>query len=130
MKTLIQHLIFILSNLFFLNTIDTNAQCHIDDWTALKAFYESTNGDNWFNRTGWDVLIDNQDSPPANCILGDLHQVNLDKSGRVEGIGLIQNGLTGTLPAELGKLINLTHFDLSWNKITGNIPPEIGNLKK
>jgi len=60
------------------------SNCHIDDWTALKAIYESTNGDNWTNREGWDVIIANQSSPPADCNLGDLYGVTLDENGRVK----------------------------------------------
>jgi len=46
MKTIITNLT-IISIALLLNPQYTNAQCHIDDWTALKALYESTNGPNW-----------------------------------------------------------------------------------
>jgi len=74
MKILITRLWSILTALLLTHQI-TTAQCHIDDWTGLKAFYVSTNGDNWKNRTGWDVHIANHNSPPADCNLADLFGV-------------------------------------------------------
>jgi len=62
--------------------------CNMDDWTALKALYVSTEGDNWLNREGWDVMIANFDSPPTDCNLGDLYGVTLDENGRVSCIDL------------------------------------------
>ena len=39
-------------------------------------------------------------------------------------------GLTGRIPAEIGRLTNLTLLTLGHNRLTGGIPPEIGNLTK
>ena len=41
---------------------------------------------------------------------------------------LLNSGLTGTIPPEIGNLTNLTSLQLSYNQLTGSIPPEIGNL--
>jgi Leucine-rich repeat (LRR) protein len=38
------------------------------------------------------------------------------------------NGLTGSIPPEIGNLTNLTSLRLNDNQLTGEIPPEIGNL--
>ena len=43
-------------------------------------------------------------------------------------LNLSGSQLTGQIPPELGNLPNLTHLFLSNNKLTGGIPPEIGNL--
>ena len=43
-------------------------------------------------------------------------------------INLSNRGLSGSIPPEIGNLINLTSLDLSENQLTGSIPPEIGNL--
>ena len=37
-------------------------------------------------------------------------------------------GLSGTIPAELGRLFELTHLNLSSNSLTGDIPRELGWL--
>ena len=41
---------------------------------------------------------------------------------------LYDNQLSGSIPPEIGSLTNLTFLKLSNNQFTGEIPPEIGNL--
>ena len=41
---------------------------------------------------------------------------------------LLNSGLKGEIPSEIGNLTNLTFLDLQNNQLTGSIPPEIGNL--
>ena len=105
--------------------------CAKDDWYALKALYESTNGDSWKNRTGWDVIIDSVTTPPTDCNLRNLFGVEVD-SFRVINLNLRINGLNGKIPVELGNLSNLKKMDLSADlfssNLKGEIPPEIGNL--
>jgi len=38
------------------------------------------------------------------------------------------NQLSGSIPAELGNLSNLSNLILNFNQLTGSIPPELGNL--
>lgn len=104
------------------------AQCHIDDWTALKALYESTDGDNWTNRTVWDSMIVGLNSPPANCNLEDLYGVSLNSNGRVYDLSLNNNNLKGNIPSAIGNLIELSYLNLFQNHIIGVIPRAIGNL--
>jgi Leucine-rich repeat (LRR) protein len=40
----------------------------------------------------------------------------------------LPTNISGSIPPELGNLINLSHLDLSKNQLTGAIPAEIGNL--
>jgi len=40
------------------------------------------------------------------------------------------NGITGSIPKEIGNMTSLCRLDLEGNKLTGEIPPSLGNLKK
>ena len=42
----------------------------------------------------------------------------------------IYDGFTGTIPPELGNLINLLRLDITYTQLTGSIPKELGNLSK
>ena len=54
--------------------------------------------------------------------------IELAAGGRVVGLDMNSEGLTGTIPSELGSLSNLQYLDLSDNQLTGGIPPELGSL--
>jgi len=115
-----------LCSLFLLNYKLANAQCHIDDWTALKALYEATDGDNWYVNDGWEVV--KSDEPPVDCNLENLFGIKkLDGLGRVKDIKLSSIRMRGSIPSEISKLSNLTVLDLTNNQLT-SIPPEISNL--
>jgi len=43
-------------------------------------------------------------------------------------INVWNQGLTGSIPPEIGCLTNITHLNLNVNQLSGSIPPEIGNL--
>ena len=45
-----------------------------------------------------------------------------------EFLDLSSRGLTGTIPPEIGNLVNLKYLWLNDNQLTGTIPSEIGNL--
>lgn len=104
-----------------------SAQCHINDWTGLKALYESTSGDNWTNKTGWDMQIANHDQPPQNCNLPDLYGVEV-ALGRVWKIDLSGNGLSGNIPDELVEVDYLAILKLDANHLCGIIPAALGDL--
>jgi len=102
--------------------------CHIDDWTALKQLYESTNGDNWENNAGWDIVIANL--RPNNCDLSLLYGIILNDDGRVETIDLSGNNLIDSIPTELSNLTDLNNINLSDNGLTGEIPSSINDLSQ
>ena len=52
------------------------------------------------------------------------------RSDRVFGIDLREGELSGSLPAELGKLTDLSYLLLPYNELSGPIPPELENLSK
>lgn len=144
-------LILQIAVLMVINSTVVYSQCHIDDWTALKALYENTNGDNWDENEGWEQV--KGEAPNSNCDLGLLDGVDLNEyTGRVLNVRLSNNNLmgnlpneisllkeleilsmpfnllTGNIPSSVGKLSKLRRFGFDFNQFTGNIPPEIGNL--
>ena len=52
----------------------------------------------------------------------------MDAQGRVVGLNLGYNGLSGAIPSELGGLSNLERLNLGGNDLSGAIPPELGDL--
>ena len=85
---------------------------------ALIALYDSTDGDHWSNKTGWN------DAPGTEC---SWYGVTCTGDS-VTILDLYANQLTGSLPAELGNLINLTYLSLHTNQLAGTIPAELNNL--
>lgn len=105
------------------------------DRAALVALYHATGGPNWTEDTGW--LTDQ--------LMGQWHGIRTS-GGRVTSIDLKDNGLTGTLPTELGNLGALTTFQVGTfiyrcnrdgctsssadgNRISGPIPDSMRKLK-
>ena len=91
---------------------------HPGDRAALVALYNATDGPNWYRNPNW-----LSDKP-----LSSWHGVMPDHTGRVGRLSLRDNGLTGTMPPELGALSNLTELDLRGNRLSGPVPSELGNL--
>ena len=52
----------------------------------------------------------------------EWYGVTNDTNGRVHGLFLGSNQLTGEIPAELGQLTNLTVLRLAGNQLTGCVP--------
>ena len=88
------------------------------DRAALEALYNATGGATWTDNTNW----------LSAETLSEWHGVSTDATGRVTDLNLIQNGLSGAIPAELGDLTNLQNLDLSLNNLSGEIPAELGDL--
>ena len=86
---------------------------------ALAALYTATGGANWTSNDNW--LDDDTE-------LRYWHGVTTNDDGEVTQLTLRGNELSGSLPAKLGNLVNLTHLYLHQNALSGAIPPELGNL--
>ena len=85
---------------------------------ALLTFFDSTNGEDWTDNTGW-----LQTDTPCSW-----HGIHCNAESHVDGLDLTSNHLTGTLTSALGNLTHLVILDLRINQISGSIPPELGNL--
>ena len=88
------------------------------DRAALIALYNATGGANWNDNTNW----------LTNAPLEQWYGVSRDGNGRVAGLDLRKNQLTGELPPELGNLTYLVTLDLGSNQLAGKIPSELGDL--
>ena len=89
-----------------------------NDRVALTALYKATDGPNWADNTNWLT-----DEP-----LSEWHGVTTDDDGRVTGLSLLGNKLSGSIPPELGNLASLTWLWLFGNQLSGSIPSELGSL--
>ena len=89
------------------------------DRAVLEAFYDATGGAGWTADTNWKTSVP----------LGNWYGVTTDSSGRVTELELPENGLSGSIPAELGSLANLRRLSLYSNDLTGPIPRALGRLE-
>lgn len=95
------------------------------DRTVLSGLYTALGGPRWDRKDNW---------------LGDApirfwYGVTTDSDGRLTGLDLSNNGLSGRLPTRFGSLLNvsdsdlrLEELDLSGNQLTGPIPPTLISL--
>lgn len=113
----------------FLTILQSNqslwSQCNLNDYNALRSLYFSTDGDNWFDNTGWDLV--RTSSPPANCDLSVMKGITTNNN-RVTEIYLAGNNLYGKLPLEIGLLSAAKEIFLAQNPLRGVIPAEFGNI--
>ena len=84
----------------------------------LVALHGGTGGSGWSNDRNW----------LGAAPLGRWQGVEVDDRGRVVGLDLAYNRLSGTIPPELGDLGSLERLRLDGNDLSGPIPPELGDL--
>ena len=97
----------------------TGVQCEsLSERKALELFHDATGGPDWNRRDNWRT-----DAP-----LAEWEGVEVDGHGRVTGLKLARNRLTGPIPPELSSLTHLEELDLGLNELTGPIPPDLGSL--
>ncbi|WP_187696350.1 leucine-rich repeat domain-containing protein [Xanthovirga aplysinae] len=83
-----------------------------EEYRALVAVYESTNGDNWINNSSW-----------LNGKVKDWFGVTVDEEKqRVSEISLSGNNLKGTLPYEITNLREMQNLSLANNELSGELP--------
>ena len=86
--------------------------------TVLTALYDALDGANWTRSDNWGT-----DAP-----LDLWHGVTADSWDRITRLDLSQNGLSGSIPAEIGDIASLRDLWLFGNELSGEIPAELGNL--
>lgn len=105
---------------FKIITLDPFNQCSVEcthpDFDALMALYESTNGDQWTNNSGWQEAKEGKNCDPCSGWYG----VNCYQN-RVSGLELINNNLNGQFQRNL-ELTQLSYLNISDNKLTGTLP--------
>ena len=98
---------------------------------ALTALYNSTDGDNWSDNSGWKTPPLDTDGfamPGTENLWYGIKTASEDST--VLEIGLYDNQLSGSIPAEIGNLPDLSVLKLNGNQLSGSIPKELGNLKQ
>lgn len=90
------------------------------DRRKLVSLYRTASGTNWTANENW--LTD------APLALWD--GVRPNEEARVIWLTLPDNGLDGTIPADLGQLAELQRLILDHNRLQGGIPGELGELPR
>lgn len=90
---------------------------HEADSLVLANFYRATGGSGWTNDRDW-----------LKGPLGSWFGVALNEAGRVTGLHLGHNNLTGLLPEEMGALAALERLNLGGNEMRGRLPESLGRL--
>jgi len=93
---------------------------------ALKDFFESLNGADWYRKTNWPATW------PATATSADFATWEgiVVENGDIVGIYMSNNNLHGTIPASLTKLIRLKQFYVDGNQLQGAFPSVLFSLPK
>ena len=89
-----------------------------EDREALVVLYHATGGANWYSNDNW----------LSAAPVGQWYGVTTDSVGRVIGVSLSFNNLSGEIPVELASLSNLEVLLLRGNLLSGEIPTELSSL--
>lgn len=85
---------------------------------ALVAFYEGTNGPEWWDQRGW----------LSEAPVCEWYGVGCE-GGQVVSLTMNWNNLSGALPAALAQLTELHTLVLYYNNLSGALPAELAELQ-
>jgi len=103
----------------FCETNTGECSCRKIDSLALVGLFNTTDGENWTNKTNW-----------LQSSLNTWFGVTLNAEGCVTKLDLSNNQLSGSLPAKIAEITSLNELILPYNQLTGNIPVEISELNE
>ena len=92
--------------------------CNESDMKVLDRLYQTSGGSDWTNSSGW------LETP----VLDEWYGVTANALGRVVTLDLTSNGLTGDLPASVGKLAEMTALRVDSNALSGRLPSTLAQL--
>ena len=95
---------------------DENLTCD-GDFDLLIELYNSTNGANWDNNSGW---VDGVAG--TNCDYCQWYGVSCNGNGEVIGIDLDHNSMSGTVPLSLSQITTLEVIDFWDNNLNDPFP--------
>lgn len=101
-----------------INEVERNEdEIEREEREILIEFYQATGGPQWYNNTNWC-----SDKPIAEWY--GVSKTN----GVVEGLNLMDNHLTGSIPEKIGNLHYLKHLYLGYNQLTGELPESLAGI--
>jgi Leucine-rich repeat (LRR) protein len=125
-----------ISSKYAASSVSCSGEISTESYAALEALYNSTAGLNW----AWDPPPPSPtvwhfqspfSAPCSESWQGLICSVNLSKSScDIVSLELPYYKLSGTMPSELGNLVNLEALFLNANSLEGSVPSELGNLVK
>ena len=93
--------------------------CNAEDVFELTLLFELVGGSDWTRSDGW----------LGDFVVEEWHGVTADSLGRVLGLDLSDNGLSGWLPSTLGTLSQMTALRIDGNSgLLGRLPDSLTDL--
>ena len=106
------HGLIVLRKIAISHPICENSKMYDDDIIALQSFYNASNNTEYWYPEKWDYnsLCHNISYVPPGIYLNQ-------NNGRIFGISLQANNITGTIPSQLSLLSHLTYINLGSNRL-------------
>lgn len=95
------------------------------EFLTLKDFYNNLGGTGWLYKTNWPT--GNWNAPATIAQMDTWYGIDVE-NGDVSALMLLQNNLTGTIPASISNLAALKVIDFRINLIGGTIPATITSM--